>query len=241
MTKPEQPKPLPLPLLLVFGKPTSPELPQASWFRIEDRLSVTAAAEALKFSVIDIATETDRALLTGVHEGVLKGASRMIVDSVAVDVYRRIEEHMRARAGAFVSPAAGSDSEKGKATPEQNTNKGDKVTETEKAVAAVEAKPGAASGPTPTSIKPIAPAAPDPWDALRIGSHVVAKSWEDDGEAVGWWIGKITGFEKKDYVIVWLDDPKKTPPFKVERKHVAILHPSFDVKTEWDFKPKRRS
>ena len=197
MTKPEQPKPLPFPLLLVFGKPTSPDLPQASWFRVEDRQAVIAAAQALNFSVIDIATEADRALLTGVHEGVLKGAGRMIVGSVAVDVYQRIEEQMRARAGASVSPAAGSGAEKGRAAPEQNTNNGDKATETGKAVAAVEAQPGAASGPTPTSIKPITAAAPDPWDGLRIGSHVVAKSWEDDGEAVGWWIGKVTGSRRR--------------------------------------------
>jgi hypothetical protein len=167
MTKPEQPKALPLPLLLVFGKPTSPDLPQASWFRVEDRQAVIAAAQALKFSVIDVATEADQALLTGVHEGVLKGAGRMIVGSVALDVYQRIEEHMRARGGAFVSRAVGSDSEKGKAAPEQNKNIFDKATETGKAVAAVEARPGAASDPTPTSIKPIAAAAPD----LSIGAQ----------------------------------------------------------------------
>jgi len=192
-------------------------------------------------------TQLVRALMGGPAPA-LAGAVRSavppdatLVGSVAADVYQRIEEHMRARAGASPSPAAGSDAEKGKAVQEQITNSNDKATEAGKAVAAVEAKPGLASGPTSTSIKPIAAAAPDPWDALRIGSHVVAKSWEADGEAVGWWIGRITGFEKKDYVIVWLDDPKKTPPFKVERKHVAILHPSFDVKTEWDPKPKRRS
>jgi hypothetical protein len=57
MTKPDQPKPIPLPLLLVYGKPTSPDLPQASWFRTEDRLAATAAAQTLKFAAIEIATE----------------------------------------------------------------------------------------------------------------------------------------------------------------------------------------
>jgi hypothetical protein len=241
MTKPEQPKPLPLPLLLVYGKPTSPDLPQASWFQVDDRPTVTAAAQALKFSVLDITSETDRAFLSGVHEGVLKGASRMIVGSVAAEVYQRIEEHLRTRAGALVPQGGGSEAEKGKAVLEQITNDGNKAVETGKAVAAVEPKPGLAPDAAATSIKPIASAAPDPWDALRIGSHVVAKHWEADGEPYGWWIGRVTGFEKKDYVIVWPDDPKKSPPFKVERKHVAILHPSFDVKTEWDPKPKRRS
>lgn len=63
MTKPEQPKPIPLPVLLVYGKPTGPDLAQASWFRAEDRTAVSAAAHALKLDVIDIATEEDRALL----------------------------------------------------------------------------------------------------------------------------------------------------------------------------------
>ena len=140
MTKPEQPKPLPLPLLLVFGKPTSPDLPQASWFRIEDRHAVTGAAQALKFSVIDIATEENRALLTGVHEGVLKGIGRMIVGSVAAEVYQRLEEHMRAREGASAFPGTGSGAENGKAAPEQIKNNGNKAVEPGKAVAAVECR-----------------------------------------------------------------------------------------------------
>jgi hypothetical protein len=37
--------------------------------------------------VIDIATEADRALIVGVHEGVLKGNRRMIVGSEINDRY----------------------------------------------------------------------------------------------------------------------------------------------------------
>jgi hypothetical protein len=33
--------------------PDSPELTQASWFRVEDKQAAKAAAEVLKFSVID--------------------------------------------------------------------------------------------------------------------------------------------------------------------------------------------
>ena len=40
--------------------------------------------------------------------------------------------------------------------------------------------------------------------------------------------------------IVWLDEPS-TAQLKIERKHVAILHPSFDIKTEWDRRLTRRS
>jgi len=82
MTTPTQPKPIPIPAVLVYGTPTSPEFTQASWFRAEDKREAKAAAEALKFSVIDIETEREKALIVGVHEGVLKGSGRMIVGSV---------------------------------------------------------------------------------------------------------------------------------------------------------------
>ena len=97
MTNPTQPKPTPAPAILVYGTPSSPELTQASWFRAEDKEAVKAAAEALKFSVIETQTDAEKALTVGVHEGVLKGSGRMIVGSVTAEVYRRIEEHRRAK------------------------------------------------------------------------------------------------------------------------------------------------
>jgi hypothetical protein len=74
MTTPAQPKPDPLPAILVYGTPSGPALTQASWFRVEDREAAKAAAEALKFSVIELHTDADRALAAGAHEGVLKGS-----------------------------------------------------------------------------------------------------------------------------------------------------------------------
>src|ERR1700679_1526523 len=122
MTKPDQPNPIPLPLLLVYGKPTSPDLPQASWFRGADSEAGRSAAQTLMFSVIDIATEADRALLVGVHEGVLKGNSRMIVGSVSVQVYQRIEEQVRQKGGVSPAPIVGAGTEGGKSIPEQTAN-----------------------------------------------------------------------------------------------------------------------
>ena len=95
MTNPTQPKTNPLPAILVYGTPSGPALTQASWFRAEDKEAVKAAAEALKFSVIELQTDADKALAAGAHEGVLKGSGRMIVGSVSAEVYRRIEEHVR--------------------------------------------------------------------------------------------------------------------------------------------------
>src|SRR3984957_18727134 len=93
MTSPNQPKQTPISAILVYGTPTSPELTQASWFRAEDKQAAKAAAEALKFSVIDIQTDAERALTVGVTEGVLKTSGRMIVGSVTSEVYRRIEDY----------------------------------------------------------------------------------------------------------------------------------------------------
>src|SRR5271167_4336533 len=100
MTNPTEPKPDPVPAILVYGTPSGPALTQASWFRAEDKEAVKAAAEALKFSVIELQTDADKALAAGAHEGVLKGSGRMIVGSVSAEVYRRIEEHVRKAAGA---------------------------------------------------------------------------------------------------------------------------------------------
>src|SRR5277367_5011335 len=83
MTSATQPKPTPVPAILVYGAPTSPDLTQASWFRAEDKQAAKAAAEALKFSVIEINSDVEKALIIGVHEGVLKGSGRMIVGSVS--------------------------------------------------------------------------------------------------------------------------------------------------------------
>ena len=100
MSNPTQPKPNPQPAILVYGTPSSPELTQASWFRAEDKEAVKAAAEALKFSIIELQTDAERALTVGVHEGVLKSSGRMIVGSVSSEVYRRIEEYARKGPGA---------------------------------------------------------------------------------------------------------------------------------------------
>ncbi len=102
MTNLSQPKPNPVPAILVYGTPSDPALTQASWFRAEDKEAVKSAAEALKFSVIELHTDADRALAAGAHEGVLKGSGRMIVGSVSAEVYRRIEEHVRKCAGVAI-------------------------------------------------------------------------------------------------------------------------------------------
>ena len=200
--------------ILVYGTPSGPALTQASWFRAEDQEAAKAAAAALKFSVIELQTDAEKALTVGVHEGVLKGSGRMIVGSVSSEVYRRIEEHVRKGAGAADASKLGSAvASAAKPATEQTKNL---------------IGPGA-----PSTSKPDPVSATDAWDGLQVGSYVVGKYWESDGEPYGWWLGIIAGIDKTDFIIRWPDDPK-TPPLKIERKHVALLHPAFDVTREWE-------
>jgi hypothetical protein len=205
MTSSNQPKSTPKFVLLVFGKPTSANLPQASWFRAEDRPTVIAAAQSLKLSALDIQTDGDRSLLDGVHEGVLKGTGRMIVGSVTAEVYKRIEEYAAKATGALTAQAPNDTA----AAPNSETEQTANIGETGNA----------------------APVASYPWDGLRVGSHIVAKHWYSGGEPNGWWIAVITAINGDDFMIRWPDEPG-TPALKAERKHVAILNPAFDVNRE---------
>jgi hypothetical protein len=213
MTTATQPKPNPnpLPAILVYGTPSGLAMTQASWFRAEDKEAVKAAAEALKFSVLELQTDADRALAAAAHEGVLKASGRMIVGSVSAEVYRRIEEHVRKAASApDASKAATGKMATTKAASEQTKNL-----------------------PDPAAVKqdPVNPS--DAWDRLEVGSYVVGKYWQSDGEPYGWWLGIIAEIDENDFIIRWPDEPLK-PGLKIERQHVAILHPTYDVTREWD-------
>ena len=170
MTNATQPKPNPLPAILVYGTPSGPALTQASWFRAEDKEAVKAAAEELKFSVIELHTDADRALAAGAHEGVLKGSGRMIVGSVSAEVYRRIEEHVRKGAGA------------------PDPSKPDNAAATTTKSASEQTKnlvPSRPLGDRPT--RPVA--APNPWEALRVGARVLAAYWNEQAR-VRWLLAR---------------------------------------------------
>ena len=123
MTSPSPVKPNPLAAILVYGAPSGPELTQASWFKAEDKQVAKAAAAALKFSVIELQTDAEKALTIGVREGVLKGGGRMIVGSVAAEVSRRIDEYVRKASGGEVASKPGSVALPGvKPASEQITN-----------------------------------------------------------------------------------------------------------------------
>jgi hypothetical protein len=207
MTSTSQPKPDPVPAILVYGTPSGPALTQASWFPAEDMEAVKAAAEVLKFSVIGLRTDADRALAAGAHEGVLKGSGRMIVGSVSAEVYRRIEEHVRKAADASNQ----SKSDSAVATPaksesEQNMNK----------------LPSARLADDRTDLA----SPPNPREALRVGARVLAAYWNEKKEFEGFWLATVKRIDNGEFTLEWFEAPEY-PAFKCAAKNVAILHPEF--------------
>ena len=170
----------------------------------------------------------------------------MFLGSVSVEVYRRIEEHVRKTAASgTVQASGGTEKASGEGVKEQNMN-----FTTAAAVASA-----AAPSPAPANSAAVAPAGKSdparavalapatsaaeaplvPWRNLRIGSPVLAKFWETNGEPNGWWVALITDVSADGFVARWLDDPLK-PGFRIDAKHVALLHPSFDPTREWERK-----
>ena len=217
MTNPSQPKPNPVPAILAYGTPGGPAMTQASWFRAEDKEAVKAAAEALKFSVIELQTDADKALAAGAHEGVLKGSGRMIVGSVSAEVYRRIEEHVRKAvrtpdASRPESAAAGATT---KPMPEQNMNTG--------AAGAVSSGPSRVTPAAPASDKPDSATSRE---TLRVGARVLAAYWNKKREFEGFWLATVKRIDGGEFTLEWFDAPEY-PAFKSRPQDVAVLHPEF--------------
>jgi hypothetical protein len=218
MTNATPPKPSPLPAILVYGTPSGPAMTQASWFRAEGQEAVKAAAEALKFSVIELRTEADRALASGVHEGVLKGSGRMIVGSVSAEVYLRIEEHVRKGAGGpDPSKPDNAAAATTKATSEQNTNTG----------AAGAISPGA-SRATPAAPATDKPDTATARETLRVGARVLAAYWSEKREFEGFWLATVKRIDPGEFTLEWFDSPEY-PAFKSRPQDIAVPHPEFRV------------
>jgi hypothetical protein len=230
MTSSTQPKSTPIPALLVYGTPTSPELTQASWFRAEDTQAGKAAAVGLNFSVLELKTDADRAVTVGVHEGVLKGSGRMIVGSVTTEVYRRIEDYVRKAAGADASgrPANTAPAE-AKSASEQTTNMSAAGTSTTSSAPATASSalpdskpPGAANPVAASTSKPETP--PNPWETLRVGARVLAAYWNEKREFEGFWLATVKRIDKGEFTLEWFQEPEY-PAFKSRPKNIAVPHP----------------
>jgi hypothetical protein len=217
MTNLTQPKPNPVPAILVYGTPSGPALTQASWFRAEDKETVKSAAEALKFSVIELHTDADRVLAAGAHEGVLKGSGRMIVGSVSSEVYRRIEEHVRKAAGAPDASKPDNAAAATKSTSEQNMNIG--------AAGAISPAAAPATPAAPAIGKRDAAAARE---TLRVGARVLAAYWNEKREFEGFWLATVKRIDHNEFTLEWFDSPEY-PAFKSRPQDIAVPHPEFRV------------
>jgi hypothetical protein len=206
-----------VPALLVYGTPSSPALTQASWFRAEDKEAVKVAAEALKFSVIELQTDADKALAAGAYEGVLKGSGRMVVGSVSTEVYRRIEEHVGKAAGApDPSKPDNAAATMTKSPSEQSTNNG--------AAGGITIGPSRATPAAPASDKPdSAPAR----ETLRIGARVLAAYWNEKREFEGFWLATVKRIDHAEYTLEWFD--ADYPAFRSRPQDIAVPHPEFRV------------
>jgi hypothetical protein len=214
-----QAKSTPVPAILVYGTPSGPALTQASWFRADDKEAVKAAAEALKFSVIELQTDADKALAAGAHEGVLKGSGgRMIVGSVSAEVYRRIEEHVRKGAGG--PDPSGPEivaATTTKPASEQTTNIG--------AAGAISSGPSRATPAAPATDKPDSATARE---TLRVGARVLAAYWSEKREFEGFWLATIKRIDPGEFTLEWFDSPE-FPAFKSRPQDIAVPHPEFRV------------
>jgi len=218
MTTATQPKPNFLSALLVYGTPSGPALTQASWFRAEDQEAVKAAAEALKFSVIELHTDADRALAAGAHEGVLKGSGgRLIVGTVSAELYRRIEEHVRKAAGAPDASKLDNAAATTKPASEQSTNIG--------AATPISSAPARPTPAAPAIAKPDSATARE---TLRVGARVLAAYWNEKREFEGFWLATIKRIEPGEFTLEWFDSPE-FPAFKSRPQDVAVPHPEFRV------------
>src|SRR5271165_6188625 len=241
MTTATQPKPDPLPAILVYGTPSGPALTQASWFRAEDKEAVKAAAEALKFSVIELQTDAERALAAGAHEGVLKGSGRMIVGSVSAEVYHRIEGY--GRKGASADTPAKPENAAAITTKSAKGASADAPSKPEIVAAPTTSKPASeqnanigAAGPilpAPSHATPAASVISKPDSAparetLRVGARVLAAYWNEKREFEGFWLATVKRIEAGEYLLEWFDAPEY-PPFKSRPQNIAVPHPEFRV------------
>ena len=139
----------------------------------------------------------------------MKGNSRVILGSVTLELYRRIEEYGRKASGANASSGAvTAEASAAKAAQEQNINKGSADT-----VAGAPAKSGLFSPP------------PNPWDTLRVGSRVLAAYWNESREFEGLWLAKVKRVEAGQFTPEWVEAPE-FPPLKTRQKTSPFRTPS---------------
>jgi hypothetical protein len=231
MTSTNQPKPNPIPAVLVYAPPSDPEPSRASWFRSEDKVAAKTAAEAAKLFAIEIKSEAEKELTAGVHEGALKSSGRIVLGSVSAEAYKRIVEHARKiSATAFPAEALkpGGTAKPGSEQTMNDPLKGVSSPTASKPAPVPETSPVAAAGlsPSSSSLEKLHLAPPNPWDTLRVGARVLAAYWGETREYEGFWLATVKRIENGQFTLEWFGAPE-FPAFKSEPKNIAVPHPEF--------------
>jgi hypothetical protein len=115
----------------------------------------------------------------------------------------------------------------GSVTPEVYSRIEEFVRKAASADPAADTKSAAPATPVAAQASPVEPSSPTaPWESLRVGGTVLAAYWNTKKELEGFWPAIIARADKNEVVLQWRDTPEFEPG-KVERKHIAILHPDF--------------
>jgi hypothetical protein len=78
-----------------------------------------------------------------------------------------------------------------------------------------------------TNSKPetaVATISADLWNQLKPGSLVLAASFDEEDNLIGWWEAIIVRIDDGEFLVRWRDEPN-LPTASRSREYIALLHP----------------
>ena len=195
----------PVPALIVLGRDDSGK-PHASWFDKAEAALATQAARLMGMSAVQVATDELRGLAGQLPHGRVFSSGRAFVPFVKGSLYDQLATHApkpdpkaNPKTQPASKPAGGGSVSPAKPEPSQAASYADEKPATGRASASI---------------------ARD-WDAIKVGSLVVAYESDDDG----WWIARVSEVKGDGlFVLKWRDFPDM-PPVLRKRADMALMHP----------------
>ncbi len=185
------------PSLVVFGRDEGGK-PRASWFDAVSADLARKAADLMNMRVLKVETEEQKAVARQLPPGRVFASGRAFTPFARANVFSQLVELAHgvdghASDGPVTSPKASESGAYGHAAASGGT--------------------GAASG----SAVPAAPKWPEEWDAIGIGSLVLATVGVQDG----WWESIVIGVNGEAFTLKWRDFPRE-PTFVRRRTDLAL-------------------
>ena len=181
------------PSLIVFGRDDAGK-PRASWFDAGSADLASKAADLMKMRVLRVETEEQKAVARQLAPGRVFASGRAFTPFARTAVFSQLVE----LAGDSSDPST-----KGSTSGKPG---------------AVASNGSAASGDQGLGPAPTAPARPQSWDEIGIGSVVLATVGIEDG----WWESIIIGVNGEALTLKWRDFPRE-PVFVPRRTELALL------------------